>query len=66
MAPAGDEVGTFTGSVGTWIVVAIRIFLAFDVRVAGDRARTELPGFEAYALRLVLEGNLGARFEGSL
>jgi hypothetical protein len=66
-APAnGDEISTFTGSVGTWIVEAIRIFLAFDVRVAGDRARTELPGFESYALRVVFEGNLGARFEGAL
>jgi hypothetical protein len=63
---AGDETGFFTGTVGTWIVEAIRVFLAFDARVAGDAARAEIPNFTGYALRLVFEGNLGARFEGAL
>lgn len=62
----GDETGFFTGSVGTWIVEALRIFLAFDARFAGQAARAEVPGFSGYALRLIFEGNLGARFEGSL
>lgn len=63
---SGDETGFFTGTVGTWIVEAIRVFLAFDARLAGDAARAEIPNFTGYALRLVFEGNLGARFEGAL
>jgi hypothetical protein len=65
-AAAGDEIGTFTGAVGAWIVEAIRVFLAFDARYAGAAAAAELPGFTGYSLRLVFEGNLGARFEGTL
>jgi hypothetical protein len=63
---AGDEIGTFTGAVGAWIVEAIRVFLAFDARHAGAAASAELPGFSGYSLRVIFEGNLGARFEGTL
>jgi len=57
---------TFTGAIGVRVAAPLRVFVAVDTRLADDVFASAVPGLERTNLRLVVEGNLAGRFEGSL